>query len=366
MNVEHGGNMLFLASDWGHDPATCLDFSANINPLGLSSIVQSALVEAFSKLVHYPDVTYQRSKNALVDFHHCDSQQIILSNGAVELFYELARCLKPRNLLLLSPTFMEYEKAFKQEGTRICYHVLSEPDYSWEFQSLLPDLEGLDENDVVLLCNPNNPTGSLVTGDVMFRVAEYLRNRGIVLIVDEAFIDFLGNDDKYSLLPKLDLLPNVIIVRSLTKFYAIPGLRLGYAISKDESLIAKLEEKRPPWTVNALADEVLPVILQDKSYQQRTLDWLISERAFLYEALCRFEALKVTVPSVNYIFFEYKGNEDLRQLLRQKRVFIRSCQDYHHLTVKHYRVAIRTRDENLALLSALEDVLESRGQSYGA
>ncbi|HEL1612527.1 TPA: threonine-phosphate decarboxylase [Streptococcus suis] len=357
MKVEHGGNMNQLASDFGFRPEDCLDFSANINPLGLSEKVKSKIIETLDSLVHYPDVTYSQSKAALAEYHSCPTQQILLSNGAVEIFYELARYVKPKKILLLSPTFMEYEKAFKQVGSDIIYHVLERPHYSWTFESILPNLENLSSGDLVLICNPNNPTGTLVPTATLLLVAEFLRQKGAYLVFDEAFMDFVLDNDVYSMVAHLKDYQNVIVVRSLTKFYAIPGLRLGYALSSNIDLIAAIDEMRPPWTINALADALVPVIFKDSEYHHATEEWLKSEQEFLYKKLTALPDLKVLPPTVNYIFFEYEGNESLRELLIQEKIFIRSCHNYHHLDDHHYRVAIRSREENCRLIEAFRSVL---------
>ncbi|HEP1813680.1 threonine-phosphate decarboxylase CobD [Streptococcus suis] len=357
MKVEHGGNMHQLASDFGFRPEDCLDFSANINPLGLSEKVKSKIIETLDSLIHYPDVTYSQSKAALAEYHSCPTQQILLSNGAVEIFYELARYVKPKKILLLSPTFMEYEKAFRQQGSEIIYHILEGPHYSWTFEAILPNLEKMSSGDLVSICNPNNPTGTMVPTNILLLVAEFLRQKGAYLVLDEAFMDFVLDKDAYSMVAHLKDYRNVIVVRSLTKFYAIPGLRLGYALSSNTDLIAAIDEMRPPWTINALADALVPVILNDVQYHHATEEWLKSEQEFLYKEMTALPDLKVLPPTVNYIFFEYEGNDSLRELLIQEKIFIRSCHNYHHLDDHHYRVAIRSREENERLIQALQSVL---------
>lgn len=357
MKVEHGGNMTSLARKMGYQPEDCIDFSANINPLGLSDKLKKVLEESFSTLVQYPEIDYDLPRALIAKYHSCDKESVLLANGAVEVFYDLARVLQPKRLLLLSPTFMEYEKAFKQLGTELIYHVLTSPNYTWSSEGLLSDLDQLERGDVVLICNPNNPTGQVVgQGDLLVLVRE-LSKRGLFLILDEAFVDFLDQEDRHSLIPYLGDFPDVVVVRSLTKFYAIPGLRLGYALTKHPDLLARIEGIRPPWTVNALAAAAVPSLLEDKDYQSETRRWLAAEQAFLYEGLSSFDNLRVIKPSVNYIFFEYLGGLDLRQELWKKKIFIRSCHNYHNLTANHYRVGIRNRQDNRRLLEALDELI---------
>lgn len=360
MPVEHGGNVLALANQLGYKRQDCLDFSANINPLGVSERVKAGLLADWDLLTHYPDLHYQTSRERLAEHHGLDAEAVLLANGAVELFYDLARALKPSKVLLLQPTFLEYEVAFAQVGTAISYLTLTEPDYSWDVERLLSQIEEFGAGDMVLLCNPNNPTGSLVTNTLLRDLATVLLSRQITLVLDEAFADFLEDEEQHSFVSDLKAFANVLIVRSLTKFYAIPGLRLGYALTYNRSYLEAIEQIRPPWTVNALAEVALSLLLDDKPYQQKTKAWVTTEKAFLYQGLSAFKQLVPLKPTVNYIFFKYLGDLDLREVLRQRKIFIRSCANYPSLTDKHYRVAVRSRSENECLLATLADVLERK------
>lgn len=356
MIVEHGGNGRLLAEKNGNSSEKWIDFSANINPLGVSKSLRQVLVDSIDRITEYPDISNQYEKDLLREHHGNQDLEILLSNGAVGLFYELAQTLKPKRLLILSPTFMEYEKAFHQEGTEILYHHLTAPHFTWTVEGLLSDTDQLEAGDVVLLCNPNNPTGSLAPVGHLLEIGKRLLEQNIHFILDEAFIDFLEDEKEVSFVPYLGEFANAIVVRSLTKFYAIPGLRLGYALGTHPCL-AKMNERRAPWTINALALQALPVILKDRDYQTQTLKWLQKEKEFLYQSLETFSALRVLKPTVNYIFFQYTGAKDLREELWRYNIFIRSCANYRNLTSDYYRIAIRSREENSCLLAALEAIL---------
>ncbi|MBF0777613.1 threonine-phosphate decarboxylase CobD [Streptococcus cuniculi] len=358
MRVEHGGDAAALAETLGYPLEECIDFSANINPFGLSEQLKSTLVSAMEQLTHYPDIYYRKARLALSEHHNCDLENLALSNGAVELFYELARYFRPKQVLTLSPTFMEYEKAFTQVGARVKECVLKAPDYHWDCENVLEAACDLSRGDVVLICNPNNPTGTLQDNQTLKKVAAALAEKGIILIIDEAFMDFLSEEETYSFIPYLAEFTNSIVVRSLTKFYAIPGLRLGYALSYHPTCLTEIQDKRAPWTVNTLADTAVPVIVADKVYQDKTRKWLVQEKEYLFHQLSQFSCLIPVKPSVNYLFFEYQGELDLREELRKYKIFIRSCSNYRQLSSQHYRVAIRSRKENERLLAALRTVLE--------
>lgn len=358
MTVEHGGNIFALAKELGYERSECLDFSANINPLGISKNLQAGLFRDLDLLTHYPDVHYNQSRQLLADYHGLSSDMVLLANGAVELFYDIARALKPRKVIVLRPTFLEYEQALTQVGAEIAPLVLTEPDYTWNLADILPLLDNLSQGDMVLLCNPNNPTGTLVDNRLLRDLADILSDRGIHLVLDEAFADFLVDEERYSFVSYLTAFSNVLIVRSLTKFYAIPGLRLGYALTANPDYLQAIEQVRPPWTVNALAEVALSLIVKDKTYQEDTRGLIASEKAFLYEGLLALKDIVPVKPSVNYIFFKYLGDLDLRGLLRQRKIFIRSCANYPSLTDQHYRIAVRSRQENEQLLASLGQLLE--------
>ncbi|MBS4750707.1 threonine-phosphate decarboxylase [Carnobacteriaceae bacterium zg-ZUI78] len=358
MKIEHGGNVDALAMQLGYNREDCIDFSANINPFGVSKALRQVIIESIDALVHYPDIHYRAAKNAIATYHQLPAETVLLSNGAVEIFYELARFFKPKQVLTLSPTFMEYEKAFSQVGAKIKLCPL-DSSYQWTFDSMMPYLSMLTSGDVVLICNPNNPTGTLVTSEELKKVANYLSDKNIYLVIDEAFVDFLMDEVQYTFVPFLKEYPHVIVVKSLTKFYAIPGLRLGYALTFLTSCLTDIDNKRAPWSINTLADRAVPVILKDINYQKQTKQWLHQEKEFLYNALVSFHQLDVVKPTVNYIFFTYLGELDLRKALWEKKVFIRSCQNYHGLTTQHYRVAVRTRKENEQLIKAIQEIFDN-------
>ena len=355
MIIEHGGNGRLLAQAMGIDSENWIDFSANINPLGISNNLKSVLKDSIDRLTEYPDLNNHQEKKLIKDYHRKNDLNVLLSNGAVGIFYELAKILHPKNLLILSPTFMEYEKAFRQVGSEINYFKLSPSTFTLEVDQLLLSCTELISGDVVLLCNPNNPTGTVITVEELSKIASHLLERDIILIIDEAFVDFMETEDKYSFVQSLSLFQNTIVVRSLTKFYAIPGLRLGYAISAHNSLDL-IEEQRAPWTINQLALQAIPAILTDSDYQKKTKIWLGVEKNFLYDSLKMFKELKVLKPTVNYIFFKYEGNKNLQKELWKHKIFIRSCSNYVNLNKEYYRIAIRSRTENEKLLDALKKI----------
>ncbi len=243
--VEHGGNLAHLAALAGYDPADCIDFSANINPLGLPIALKNHLIGELDHLVVYPDVEQGLARDYLATYHGLGRENFLLCNGAVEAFYDFARWLQPERAWILEPTFLEYRKAFESIGAQIQSIPLEKPEFTWRFESLCLDLVAVQPGDVVVLCNPNNPTGTRSARSELEQLITWLGSKGVWCVLDEAFIDFVEEGEGASLIPLLQKLEKLVIVRSLTKFFALPGLRLGYLAMAHVACLEEIRQQRP-------------------------------------------------------------------------------------------------------------------------
>ncbi|WP_410015146.1 threonine-phosphate decarboxylase CobD [Sodalis sp. C49] len=350
---QHGGNVLDMALASGVDEASIVDFSANINPLGMPPSLRRALAETWALAERYPDPLYRRLHARLAAHHGCPASWILAGNGATELIYDLAFLLRGKTVLLLSPGFAEYRLALEGMDCRIREYRLAEHDDFRPDPRLLAALgPGID---CLFLCTPNNPTGQLIEPDLMQAITLRCRELAITLVVDEAFMDFIPGG--VSMIDSLSGLPAVFVLRSLTKFYAIPGLRLGYMVSSDGQAVARLRERRPPWTINAFAALAGEVVLDDADYQRDSRQWLQEQQAYLFTGLNALPALKVWRPAANFIFFRcLRPGLDLQGLLLRQGLLIRSCANYAGLSGEYYRVAIKDKADNRRLLDALRKV----------
>lgn len=351
---EHGGNSVEIAQQLGIAPEALLDFSANINPLGLSSRVKSLITSHLEIIERYPDVEYRHLHQALAIANQCDVEQVIAGNGATELIYGLVRTLLPRSAMLLVPGFAEYRRALAQHGCRVIEYRLNEE------QGFQPDrqlLEAVHKHrpDCLFIATPNNPTGLMPDTQLLSELAELCEERQIALIVDEAFIDFLP--DGSSLPSRLAHSSYLYLLRSLTKFFAIPGLRLGYLLSSNRATIRHLKDNREPWSVNALSSLVGQHLLADVDYINLSHEYIARQREFLWQALKRFASLNVWKPTANYLFFRCLNKDiNLKSALLAHRILIRHCENYPGLDGSYYRVAVRTEDENRKLIQALTEI----------
>lgn len=351
---EHGGNTVETGLELGIAPELLLDFSANINPLGISEQVRSLLLSNLEVIERYPDVDYRHLHQALASANQCHAEQVIAGNGATELIYGLVRALAPRTALLLVPGFAEYRRALQQSGCQIIDYHLPEAQGFQPDMSLLATVNEL-RPDCLFIATPNNPTGLMPEAELLQQLASLCESLQIAMIVDEAFIDFLPEGS--SLVTRLENSRYLYLLRSLTKFFAIPGLRLGYLLSGNIRIIRQLKRTREPWTVNALSALVGQYLLTDDEYIHRSQTYIARQRDILWRALDHFPSLEVWKPAANFIFFRCAvSGLDLKRALLKHHILIRHCANYPGLDPTYYRVAVRSQEENRQLIDALTDI----------
>lgn len=348
----HGGNLVWAAQIAGCPPSEILDFSASINPLGLPQSAIAAIQAGIPSLVTYPDPTYTQLRSALAANHHLDPDWILPGNGAAELLTWVGWELAQQAITYLpTPAFRDYWRALSAFGAKVqmCLLGASTQIFSPPITGL-PPIPPENKQGGLLLNNPHNPTGTLFSVQEML---PYLEAYGLV-VVDEAFMDFLPPSQQQSLLPSVNQYPNLIIVRSLTKFYSLPGLRFGYVVTHPER-IRRWQQLRDPWVVNHLADVVAQAVIQDTDFAQRTLSWLLPARTQLFEGLAALPGLQPLPSTANFLLVGTKqpGTQLQSQLLKQKQVLIRDCVSFPELGESYFRVAVRTQTDNQRLLDGL-------------
>lgn len=352
---EHGGNVVEVAERLGISPESIVDFSANINPLGPPDRVLALIRDNLSVVERYPDIEYRYLHTALAKGAGCERGHVIAGNGETELIYSLVRYLGPRSALLLTPGFAEYRRALEQQGCDIVEHPLTEENDFQPDDSLLMDIEA-HRPDCVFIATPNNPTGLMPDAALLNKLVSLCESRHIHLIVDEAFIDFLPEGSP--LIGRLAQTRYLYLLRSLTKFFAIPGLRLGYLLCGDDHTISAMKACREPWSINALAALVGETLLDDEEYIRKTQDVIAAQREYLCRALRQFSPLHILQPTANYIFIRCLNGVELQSALLKHGLLIRCCQNYPGLEGSYYRIAVRSQAENHRLIRALKQVFQ--------
>jgi len=352
MDYTHGGNVYKIAREKNIPVEKIIDFSANINPLGLSDIGNRRLKDAWRGLLHYPDPDYVALKEALASFHECKTEQVFLGNGAIDVIFFLMDSLRPQSALILAPTFVEYERALKAVESRVTPFYLKEED---GFQlNVETYLEEAMQHDCLILCNPNNPTGQLLAKKSMLDILTFAKAHDKKLVIDEAFMDFTDEEELNSCIDQLSAYDNLFILRSITKFFAVPGLRLGYLLTSNRAFREIYINKKAPWCVNHFAQEYTIGALEDRAYIEKSKAYIISEREYLYKMLKDIKDVFPYQSHGNYIFFKYDGQKNLKELLENEGILIRSCSNYRGLEACYFRVAVKTEGENRKLLASIK------------
>lgn len=360
MDFTHGGNVYKVARERNIKVEDIIDFSANINPKGLSQKGNERLKNAWSGLGNYPDPDYVALKEGLAKFHECQPEDVFLGNGAIDIIFFLIRSLNVKKGMILAPTFVEYERALLATNAEVTpFYLREEDDFKLDIDKLLNSVEG---HDCLIICNPNNPTGHLVSIDELKKVMAFCQEKEIRLIIDEAFMDFsdLGELEKHSCIPFIETYKNMYVLRSITKFFAVPGLRLGYLMTKNDDFAVFYKNCKEPWCVNFFAQEYTIGALEDKNYIKDSKEYIVSERCWFYEKLKAFKAIQPYRTYGNYIFFKYLGKESLKDFLEQEGILVRSCSNYRGLDEQFFRIAVKKHHENKRLLEALMELCNEK------
>ncbi|NPV52606.1 MAG: aminotransferase class I/II-fold pyridoxal phosphate-dependent enzyme [Firmicutes bacterium] len=399
----HGGNIRAAMGRYGLGEAgmrdsEILDFSANINPLGPPRSVLDAIIKNLPGIARYPDpecVELRREiarhlsislannappanappghipagdapassalgSNALDEgpANGITPDNIIAGNGAVELVYLIAKAVKPGVAIVPCPAFSEYALAVRSEGGDIKRAYLR-PDRGFnidpgEIASALPGA------DILFICNPNNPTGNLWPREALLHIVGEAARAGAFVVIDEAFVDFVDDEKQVTVVDEAPRRENLIVLRSMTKIFAIPGLRLGYAVCSSE-MAQRLASLRDPWSVNSLAQAAGIEALRDRDYIVQTKKLIRRERGFLYDGLAGLPGIEAYRPEANFILARIAACAtragDLAAGLGRRGILIRDASSFDGLDEAYFRVAVRTRPENERLLEALGDCL---------
>ena len=345
----HGGRVYAAARKWGIDPGDVVDFSANINPDGPPQAVLAALIDSIKSIRSYPDLSVLIE--ALSDRLGVPRDCITVGNGSTALIFAAVRALCPRNALLLEPAFAEYGRALQTMGTHIDSVVLS-PD-----NNFLPDWDILNRElqtaarDLIIINNPHNPSGALINREDLLRFARHAKSNGTAVIIDEAFIDYVPESSTLPLIVELD---NTIVLRSLTKFYSIPGLRIGYAVCHPD-IALRLQAQTETWPVSAPAIDAAMASLSDNDFDELARNRNLASRNEFATHLSELPDVKVFPSSANFLLIKLE-NRDCRLLaewLEQFHILIRLCDSFEGLNSEYARLAMLKPEHNMKLVNLI-------------
>lgn len=346
LNFSHGGNILDVQKKYKRK---FIDFSASINPSGLPLSVEKALVKNIDSILHYPP-SDRKLKAKIAKYWKVDECNILLGNGSNELIYLLMNALRPKKTNIFVPAFSEYERAARSVKSKIRFLKLRERD------GFKIEPEMFPECDVCFIGNPNNPTGNLLIDDK--KILKKLPSG--MFVVDEAFMDFLPGQRCFTMIGNAVKSKKICVLRTFTKYFAIPGLRLGYLIAHKQ-VVKGLDSFQSPWSINTLAQIAAERLIEDSSFKIRTDSIVKKEREFLFAEISKISGLKCYPSKANFLLIKIYdpsvNSEILQRDLLKRGILIRDCSNFRGLSKKFIRVAVRRRKENAVLLTALKQLL---------
>lgn len=361
----HGGDLLTAQELFGRGADDFIDFSANMNPFGPPDCVADLLGRYMDVIRHYPDPAVRALRSKLALHHGVSDSSILVGNGAAELIDLVFRLLHPSHTVLAQPCFVEYGDAALKSGSSIrAIGLQADQEFRLTKQLVRDKLaslreEGVESGEAIwFFGSPNNPTGKLVEPSLVHD----LLLEGERVVVDEAFMDFVPEENTYSLAKTAANHERLLVIRSMTKFYAIPGIRLGYVIGSPE-MIARLQYLQIPWSVNSLAQWIGEAVLEDHEYAATTLRFVAEERRWLSGQLSAI-GLTVHESAANYLLVSIPPGRGwtaslLQQALGSRGILIRDASRFEGLDNCYCRIAVRLREDNAALLQALTSLLGS-------
>ena len=358
LQPRHGGQLRHLADRFGISAPRLLDFSANINPEGPSAAVSTALRQALNEpsiLTNYPDLDEIELRKSLARYADVRPKNVVVANGFVPLLDAALRVLPVQTCLVPVPAFVEYRRALERSRVEMIPHALtSDSDFSFNTADLFNN-----SCDAILLANPQNPAGVLCSRETMLRVVEEAAMRNTYVLLDEAFIDYCPD---ISLAPEVDRFSNLIVFRSITKFFGMAGLRVAYAAANAD-LCTQIQNAIAPWPVTTLASLAAGLAVQDKAYMQRTIA-LNNERRSRMQSAIRKLGIHVYPSAANFLLLRLPCSIDCQRLwerlIREHHIVLRNCANYENLTDRHLRIGVRTDSENERLIEALAYEVENR------
>lgn len=376
MSDIHGGNIFKFAHEQRIEPYEVIDFSANINPLGPNQKGLDALHNRLRYINHYPDATNDDVLNAIADTYGVDKPQIVVGNGAAELLYAICRLPNYTGAFVPAPGFSEYKEALKASHipVRDIFYRPRIDDNGVPYfeipylalETFAAELKGQDGRVIVFLGNPNNPDGTLLDINHTRILAGMLADANSLLVIDESFIDFVGNDmlrdNEQSMRQLIDEFDNIIIVHSFTKFYAVPGLRIG-AVFANPNIIKQLQSFIPAWSVNTLAQAYLEAALNDSDYVKRTKSDVQDEQKFMYQSLSAIEGITVYPPSANFMLLHIEKDgitaDSINEVLKKHNMIVRNCDNYEGLDNQWIRLAIKDHESNVTVSGIIEEIFKA-------
>ena len=357
--VFHGSDIEKICEVYHLDPKNIIKFGANVNPLGLSENVKQQLASRLDILSSYPDRDYTTLRNTISEYCNVPAEFILPGNGSSELIALLIQERNPKHTLILGPTYSEYSRELSFSGsTQEYYHLREEDNFVLNVDDLCQTLEG--NYDFLIICNPNNPTSSAITREDLQKLLTFCAEKNIFVMIDETYVEFAPDISEITAVTLTKEFTNLMVLRGVSKFYAAPGMRLGYGITGNLDFLKKRKEKQVPWSLNSLGALAGELMLQDKDYIHRTRELILSERTRLLQALVEIPTYKTYPAYANFILLKIQKpvltSYDVFDACIRQGLMIRDCSSFECLDGEYIRFCIMNLEDNTRLLNILSSL----------
>lgn len=360
---QHGGDLDAIQNKYHIPKNEIIDFSGNINPLGFPKSVKQQLVNNLDIICVYPDKNYTALRKAISNYTGADIGHIVVGNGSTELISTFIKIAQAKQTLIVAPAYSEYEREVTLCGSSYCYFALKEEEaFCLNVSRLISELTS--EIGLLILCNPNNPTGTVATKIQLEQILQHCKQNHISVMIDETYMEFCENLEECCAIPLVEKFDNLFVIRGTSKFFASPGIRLGYGISSNAVFLETLKKNQDPWSVNSIAAFAGELLFSDKEFIQQTKMLISAERKRCIEQLKQFQNITVYHSSSNFILLKLKTNvinsHELFEKLIQKKLLVRDASSFTFLDDTFLRFCIRMPEHNTALLEQLRELVEQK------
>lgn len=357
----HGSDLEKIEQVYGIKKEDIVSFSANVNPLGISFRLRETLTSHIDAITTYPDREYTSLRKCIAEYVGTGHQNIVVGNGSTELISLFIQITHPKKALIVGPTYSEYEREVSMGGGRSHYFSLTEAsEFELDTKALTEELS--HDVDLLILCNPNNPTSSVIKRGQMRDILDYCKRKSITVLVDETYVEFAEEPDQVTAIPLTEFYNNIIILRGISKFFAAPGLRLGYAVCGNHDLLKEINQKKNPWTINTLAAIAGEIMFSDDDYISKTRELISSERKRVCELLSANKNYKLYQAHANFVLVKILNDditsEDVFDAAIRQNLMVRDCSTFPFLSNKYFRFCFMNPEDNDRLLKVLTDIIK--------
>lgn len=355
----HGGDLDIISRNYNIPKDKIINFAGNVNPLGLPHSVKEIITKNADSVINYPDVSYIDLRRAISEYTGVNPKNIMVGNGSTELISLFIKTVAPKMSIVISPAYSEYLKEIKKAGSEYTLLPLEEEQ---SFHLNIDNLNITENTDLIVLCNPNNPTGSYLSIDEIEQILIKCKNNNTFLMIDETYVEFSEPAQHVSAMPLIEKYDNLFIIRGTSKFFACPGLRLGYGACSNEEFKNKINEGKDPWSVNTLAALAGEVMFTDREFINNTIKLINSEREYVFKELSKIKDLKLFKTQSNFILAKilrkYITSSYVFEQMIKEQLLIRDAKDFPYLNDSFIRFCILDRESNNKLIEKMKFIFK--------